>query len=49
VGKLAVKRQPGTYMHRWENNIKMDVKEVEWEETWIGFIWFRIRTGGRCL
>jgi hypothetical protein len=36
-------------MHRWEDTIKMDLKDVEWEETWIEFIWLRFRTGGRLL
>jgi hypothetical protein len=29
--------------HRWDNNIKMDLKEVERE---YGLIWLRIRTEG---
>jgi hypothetical protein len=34
--------------HRWEDNIKMDLKEVGWGGMeWI--IWLRIGTGGRCL
>jgi hypothetical protein len=43
------KEPPGRPKRRWENNIKMDLKEVEWEETWMGLIWLRIRTGGRLL
>ena len=49
MGKLEGKRPHGRHMHRWENNIKMDLKEVEWEETWIGLIWLRIRISGRLL
>jgi hypothetical protein len=33
--------------HRWEDNIKMDLKLSEW--IWTGFIWLNIRTGGRLL
>jgi hypothetical protein len=33
---------------RWDNNIKMDLKE--WDgEAWTGLLWLRIGTGGgRC-
>jgi hypothetical protein len=30
---------------RWEDNIKMNVKEIEWE-IWIGFICLRVVTIG---
>ena len=33
---------------RWEYNIKMDLKEVEWGP-WTGLIWLRIGTGGGHL
>jgi hypothetical protein len=33
---------------RWENNIKMDLKEVGWG-AWTGLIWLRIGTGGGLL
>jgi hypothetical protein len=32
----------------WENNIKMDLKEIGLE-VWIGFIWLRIRSSGGFL
>jgi len=33
--------------HRWEDNIKMDIQEVEWGGgLWTGWIWLRIVTGG---
>ena len=33
---------------RWEDNIKMDLKEAGWEGggAWTGLFWFRIGTGG---
>jgi hypothetical protein len=30
TGKLAGKRPLGTPRHRWEDNIKVDIKETEW-------------------
>jgi hypothetical protein len=43
-GKRALERPK----RRWEDNIKMDLKEVEWE-AWIGLIWLSIGTGGGLL
>jgi hypothetical protein len=34
---------------RFEDNIKLDLQEVEWEGAWTGFIWLRIGTGGGHL
>jgi hypothetical protein len=34
---------------RWEDNIKMDLREVGWGGAWTGSIWFRIGTGGELL
>jgi hypothetical protein len=48
VGKPEVKRQLGRPMHRWEDNIKMDLQEVGWE-AWTGTMWLRIGTGGGLL
>ena len=48
VGKPKEKRPLGRPRHRWEDNIKMDLLEVEWG-VWSGLIWLRIGTGGRCL
>jgi hypothetical protein len=42
------RRPPGRPKHKWENNIKMDLQEVEWG-TWIGLIWLRVGTGGGIL
>jgi len=36
------------FCHRWEDNIKMDLQEVD-GEAWAGLIWLRIGTGGRAL
>jgi hypothetical protein len=33
---------------RWEDNMKMDLKEVVWG-AWTGSIWFRTVTGGGNL
>jgi len=45
VGKPEGKRPFGRSRHRWEDNIKMDLHEVEWEGMdWL--IWLRIGTGG---
>jgi hypothetical protein len=49
MGKLEGKRPLGRHKHRWDNSIKMDLGEVEWEGTWVGLIWLRIRTRGRLL
>jgi len=45
VGKPGGKRPLGKPRHRWEDNIKIDLQEG----VWTGFIWLRIRTGGRYL
>jgi hypothetical protein len=31
VGKLEGKRPPGRPRHRWEYNIKIDLREIEWD------------------
>jgi len=46
VRKPDGKRPLGRSRHRWEDNIKMDLQEVEWGIR-IGFIWLRIGTRGR--
>jgi len=40
-GKLMGKRPLGRPRRRWENNIKMDLKEVSWS-----MVWLKIGTGG---
>ena len=49
VRKHEEKRPLGRPRHRWEDNIKMDLLEVEWEGAWTGLIWFRIGTDGGLL
>jgi hypothetical protein len=48
VGKLKGKRPPGRPRRRWEDGIRMDLRENGWG-MWIGFDWFRIGTGGELL
>jgi hypothetical protein len=48
VGKPEGKRPLGRCIHRWEDNIKMDVQEVG-RGTWTGFISLGIGAGDRCL
>jgi hypothetical protein len=48
VGKSEGGRQFGRPRRRWEDNIKMDLREVGWG-AWTGSIWLRIGTGGEVL
>jgi hypothetical protein len=48
VGKPAGNRPLGRTKSRWNDNIKIDLWEVEWE-TWIGMICLRIGIGGELL
>jgi hypothetical protein len=41
VGKPEGKRPLGRPRHRWEDNIKMTVREIGWV-VWTGLIWLRI-------
>jgi hypothetical protein len=45
LGKPEGNRPLGKPRRRWEDNIKVDLQEVEWE-LWTGSSWLRIRTGG---
>jgi len=47
VGKPEGKRPLGTPRRRWEDNIKMDLREVGGVET--GWSWLRIGTDGGYL
>jgi hypothetical protein len=42
-------RPLGTARHRWEDNNKMDFKEIWDGVVWTGLIWLRIGTSGRFL
>jgi len=48
VGKPEGEKPLGRPGHRWDNNIKMNFKQVD-GKTWAELIWFRIGAGGRCL
>jgi hypothetical protein len=48
VGRPEGRRPLGRPKGRWEDNIKMDLKEVGWG-AWTGLIWLRIVTGGGLL
>jgi hypothetical protein len=47
VGKTEGKRPLRRPRHMWEDNTKLDIREVGFVLT--GFIWFRIETSGRIL
>jgi len=48
VGKHIRKQQLGRSRGRWEDNIKLDLKEIRWV-AYVGFIWIRIRESGELL
>ena len=48
MGRPEGKRPLGRPERRKEDNIKMDLQQIGWE-TWNGFIWLRIGTGGGLL
>jgi hypothetical protein len=48
VGKAEAKRQLGRPRCRWENGIRMDLREIVLG-MWIGFDWLRTGTGGGLL
>jgi hypothetical protein len=48
AGKSDGRRPLGKPRRRWENNIKMDLREIGWG-TWTGSIWLRVGTGGGLL
>jgi hypothetical protein len=45
---LQGKRPLGRPRHRWEDNIRMDIREIG-GKVWTGFIWLRIGISGRLL
>jgi hypothetical protein len=51
VGKPEGNRLLGISRHRWEDNIKMDLREIVWGGMdWIDLlIWLRIGTSGGLL
>jgi hypothetical protein len=46
IGNLEGRRPLGGPRHRWDTGIRMDLMDVGWGVC-NGFIWLRIRTGGR--
>jgi hypothetical protein len=48
VGKIEGKRPLGRRRHRWEDNIRMDLRE-NGGKFWNGCIWLRIVTSGALL
>jgi hypothetical protein len=48
VGKPEGKRLPGRPRRRWEDGIRMDIREMGWRG-WIGFNWLMIGTGVELL
>jgi hypothetical protein len=48
VGKPEAKRPLERPRRRWEDGIKMDLREIGWG-VWSVFNWFRIGTGGGLL
>jgi hypothetical protein len=49
VGKPEGKRPLGRPRRRWEDGIKMDLREIGWGGVWSGFTWLRIGTIGGLL
>jgi hypothetical protein len=48
IGKPEGKRPLRRPRHRWEDNIKMVLQEMEWR-VWTGWIWLKVGAGGRLL
>jgi hypothetical protein len=48
VGKPEGKRPLERPRHRWEDGIKMNIRQIVWE-VWSGFSWLRIGTVGGLL
>jgi hypothetical protein len=50
VGRPERERPLGRPRRRWEDGIKMDLREIGWGEyVWSGFTWFRIGIVGGLL
>jgi hypothetical protein len=48
-GKPERKSPLGRLRRRWEDGIKMDLREIGWGGVWSGFTWLRIGTVGGLL
>jgi hypothetical protein len=49
VGKPEGERPLERPRRRWEDGIKMDLREIGWVGVWSGFTWLRIGTVGGLL
>jgi hypothetical protein len=49
LGKPEGKRPLGRPRRRWEDGIRMDLREICWGGVWIEFDWLRIGTSGKLL
>jgi hypothetical protein len=49
VGKPEGKRPLGRPRRRWEDEIRMDLRDIGLGGGWIGFDWLRTGTGGGLL
>jgi hypothetical protein len=50
VGNLEGKKPLGIPRRRWADNIKMDLRAMEWDVmVWIELMWLRIGTSGGLL
>jgi hypothetical protein len=49
VGKPEGKIPLGRPRRRWEDGIRMDLREIGLGGVWIGFDWLRTGTGGGLL
>jgi hypothetical protein len=49
LGKPEEKRPLGRPRRRWEDGIRMDLREIGWGGGWTGFDWLRTGTGGGLL
>jgi hypothetical protein len=49
AGKPEGKRPLERPRRRWENGLKMDLREIDLRGVWSGFTWFRIGTVGGLL
>jgi hypothetical protein len=48
MSKPEGKRPLGRPRRRWEDGVRMDLREMSWG-VWIGFDWLRTGTGGGLL
>jgi hypothetical protein len=42
VGEPEGMRPLGRHRSRWEDNVKMNLRDIEWGRVWTGLIWLRI-------